>query len=103
MRNEPPRPERLDRLQQMYGKEIELASEDGGGSEQLRLLAEYRVGDNVYAALQTAAMRKADEIAFFQVLDQEDALVLEEIADEDEWEAAAEAFDDLMFEESASE
>jgi hypothetical protein len=43
-------------------------------------------------------MRKEDDVAFFRIVENEGAEPeLESIDDEDEWETAAEAFDDLMF------
>lgn len=94
--------ERLNRLERAYGREIELVDDDGGSTETFRLLAEYRLGDRVYAALQTPEMRRDDEVAFFRVIDLgEGGFELEDIEDEDEWETAAEGYDELVFEESA--
>ena len=93
-------PTRLERLQQALGREIELVDEDGR-TETYRLLAEYRLNGAAYAALQTPAMRKEDEIAFFRVDEREGGeLGLSSIDDEDEWEAAAEGYDELLFDES---
>lgn len=95
--------ERLRRLEKAYGREIELV-DDGGGTETFRLLAEYRLGGAVYAALQTPEMRRNDEIAFFRVEERGDGeFGLADIDDEDEWETAAEGYDELMFEESAED
>lgn len=92
---------RLNRLEQAYGREIELV-DDGGGTETFGLLAEFRLGDAVYAALQTPEMRRDDEIAFFRVVERAGGeFGLEDIEDEDEWETAAEGYDELIFEESA--
>jgi len=94
---------RLRRLEEAYGREIELV-DDGGGTETFELLAEFRIGDAVYAALQTPEMRRDDEIAFFRVEERWDGeFGLEDIADEEEWETAAEGYDELMFEESAAD
>ncbi|OUM96040.1 MAG: hypothetical protein A9Z00_06740 [Thermobacillus sp. ZCTH02-B1] len=95
--------ERLRRLEQAYGREIDLVDE-GGGAETFRLLAEYRLDGRVYAAMQTPEMRRDDEIAFFRVKEREDGeFELEDIEDEDEWETAAEGYDELVFEESAED
>jgi len=97
------RPERLNRLRQAYGREIELIDGDGA-AETFELLAEFRLGDAVYAALQTPEMRREDEIAFFRVTESGDGeFKFSDIEDEDEWEAAAEGYDELMFEESADD
>lgn len=91
-------PQPLDRLREAYGIDVELLADDGE-AESFRILAEYRLNDAVYAALQTAIMRKEDEVAFFRVLDGGDGrLELESIEDEDEWETAAEGYDALLFE-----
>jgi hypothetical protein len=96
-------PERLNRLEEAYGREIELI-DGGGGTETFELLAEFRLGDAVYAALQTPGMRRNDEIAFFRVEEREDGgFGLADIEDEDEWETAAEGYDELIFEESAED
>lgn len=85
------------RLKEVYGKEVELVSEDGS-TEPFRIVAEFTIDGTLYAGLQSDAMRKNDEAAFFRVLIKDDGEpVLESIEDEDEWELAAEAFDDLMF------
>jgi len=97
------RVERLRRLEQAYGREIDLI-DDGGEAETYRLLAEYRLDGRVYAALQTPEMRRDDEIAFFRVIDSDEGgFELENLADEDEWERAAEGYDELVFEESAED
>ena len=93
--------ERLRRLEQAYGREIELTGDDGH-AETFELLAEFRLGDAVYAALQTPEMRRDDEIAFFRVREKDGGeYELEDIEDEDEWETAAEGYDELVFGESA--
>jgi len=92
------KPEALSRLRELYGKELELVSEDGR-SETFRIMAEYRLGGTVYAALQTPAMRKADEMAFFRVVEGDGGEPeLESIDGEEEWETAAEGYDSLLFE-----
>lgn len=94
----------LKRLKEAYGNSIELVGEDGETKEIYRILAEYRLGGHAYAALQDDAMLREDEIAFFRVSVTEDGdYALESIEDEEEWEAAAEAYDELLFEGSADE
>ena len=89
---------RISILKPVYGGEVELIG-DEGESEPFQIVAEYRIGDRAYAGFQSEAMRKQDEVAFFRILTADNAgPELESIEDEDEWEAAAEAFDDLMFE-----
>lgn len=86
---------RISVLSPVYGSEVELIGEDNQ-PEPYRIVAEFALGDRLYAGLQTAAMRKDDEIAFFRIAQGENP-GLETIDDEDEWEAAAEAYDDLVF------
>jgi uncharacterized protein YrzB (UPF0473 family) len=92
-----PNVEQITLLKSVYGAEVELIG-DAGDSEQFRIVAEFRIGGKAYAGLQSAAMRKEDDVAFFRIVENEGAEPeLESIDDEDEWETAAEAFDDLMF------
>lgn len=85
-------------LMPVYGSEVELVGE-GGGPEIFHILAEFRIGDKDYAGLQSASMRKADEVAFFRIVTHQNSEPeLESIEDEDEWEIAAEGYDDLIFE-----
>ncbi|WP_020615818.1 DUF1292 domain-containing protein [Paenibacillus daejeonensis] len=86
-----------DALRSKYGRQLALVAEDG--SEEMYLIAaEYRLNGQAYAALQTAAMKKLDELAFFRIAEQPDGeFELDAVTDEDEWEAAAEAYDDLLF------
>ncbi|GGD55080.1 DUF1292 domain-containing protein [Paenibacillus nasutitermitis] len=88
--------ERISVLRTAFGQEVELIGEDGQ-TELLRVVAEFRLGASDYAGLQSEAMRKSDEVAFFRVLTSGSEPTLESIEDEDEWEAVAEAFDDLWF------
>lgn len=88
--------ERISVLKGVYGQEVELVGEDGQ-TESLRIVAEFRVGGSDYAGLQSALMRKSDEVAFFRILTGGSEPSLESIEDDEEWEAAAEAYDDLLF------
>ncbi|WP_270164550.1 DUF1292 domain-containing protein [Paenibacillus sp. SYP-B4298] len=93
---------RIALLQEAYGRQLELVS-DSGMEESYRIAAEFELGGERYAALQTAAMKKNDELAFFRITGAEGELELESIEDEDEWELAAEGYDELMFEEMGLE
>lgn len=89
--------ERISVLGPIYGREVELIGEDGG-AEPFLIAAEFRMGDQMYAGLQTEAMRKEDEVEFFRIVQSDGGEPeLESIDDEDEWEEAAEAYDDLLF------
>jgi hypothetical protein len=88
---------RISVLKPVFGSEVELIDEDGSAAPYM-IAAEYQLGETMYAGLQTASMKKDDEVAFFRIVLHEDAEPeLESIDDEDEWELAAEAFDDLQF------
>ncbi|WP_274650071.1 DUF1292 domain-containing protein [Paenibacillus humicola] len=88
---------RISVLQPLYGTEVELVGEDGQ-TEPYRIAAEFEIGGRAYAGLQTREMRKNDETAFFRIsVTAGSEPELETIDDEDEWELAAEAYDDLVF------
>ncbi|MCQ6560921.1 DUF1292 domain-containing protein [Paenibacillus mendelii] len=89
--------QRISVLQNVFGREVELIGEDGG-TEPFEIVAEFQLGEQAYAGLQSARMRKEDEVAFFRIVTSSGTEPgLESIDDEDEWEAAAEAYDDLLF------
>jgi len=84
-------------LRKRFGDNVELQAENGT-AETYRILAELTVGGNRYAVLQTDEMRREDEIEVFRVVEGPDGDdELESVADEDEWELAAEAYDDMQF------
>ena len=89
-------PQLLNRLSEAFGKVIELV-DDNGEEFAYYIKAEFALGDVVYAALQTEDMRQEDEIDLFRVVESGEELQLESIDDEDEWETACEAYDDLQF------
>ncbi|MFF2480478.1 DUF1292 domain-containing protein [Paenibacillus sp. NPDC058071] len=87
----------LQRLQEAYGNEVELIGE-GGQPELFLIKAEFQLGPYVYASLQSPAMAKEQEVELFRVLlNDEGELQLATIEDDEEWELAAEAYDDLLF------
>ncbi|WP_051236620.1 DUF1292 domain-containing protein [Paenibacillus pinihumi] len=91
---------RVRLLQESYGREVGLVA-DSGAEEMYRIAAEFQLGATLYAALQTAAMKKKDELDFFRIIELGDGeYTLESLDDEDEWDAVAEAYDELMFEEA---
>lgn len=91
---------RISVLKEAYGKEVLLVDENG--SEQpFALKAEFSLGGRSYAALQSPSMRKEDEVEMFLIVTGADGTPqLESIADDEEWEAAAEAYDELIFAEN---
>jgi uncharacterized protein YrzB (UPF0473 family) len=84
-------------LKEKFGNFVELNGH-GGSAEAYRILAELAIDGRRYAILQSEAMRKEGDIEVFRVAqDGQDDLQLETVGDDEEWERAAEAFDDLQF------
>lgn len=84
-------------LRERFGDELVL-TENGRETETCRLLAELTVNGRRYAIVQTEAMRHEDDIDVMRVVDGPDGeLQLETVEDDGEWEAVAEAYDDLQF------
>lgn len=94
-------PKLLGGLKEAFGGEVELVSEDGAG-ETYRILAEFQLGDSVYAALQSDSMAKEGDAEMFRVVYEGGEPRLETIEDDEEWENAAEAFDDMLFSDDES-
>lgn len=86
----------LNKLKEAYGNEIELIADDGAALIYT-IKAEYQLGEALYAALQSEEMRADDEIEFLRIIESDEGLQLETIEDDEEWEAASEAYDDLLF------
>ncbi|CAM4133810.1 DUF1292 domain-containing protein [Paenibacillus alkaliterrae] len=89
-------PKELNSLKEAFGKDIQLIAEDGG-AEIYDIKAEFQLGDHIYAALQSDIMRGEDEVELFRVVHAGGEPQLETIEDDEEWEAASEAYDDLLF------
>lgn len=84
-------------LKPIYGTEVDLIGEEGA-AEPFQIVAEFQLGNQAYAGLQSHDMQKEDEVAFFRITIHDGAdPELESIEDDEEWEAVAEAYDDLMF------
>lgn len=83
-------------LHEQYGDEIELIN-DEGASESFHIKLEFVWGGVAYAALQSEAMKAEDDMEFMRIVSENDVIELESIADEEEWEAVSEAYDDLQF------
>jgi hypothetical protein len=82
-------------LRDAFGPYVEL--ETDAGEETFHIKAEFYIGDVLYAALQSKAMVKEDELEFFRVVEEDGEFHLESIEDDEEWETAAEAYDDQFF------
>jgi uncharacterized protein YrzB (UPF0473 family) len=84
-------------LKEKYGEFVELGV-DGETAEAYRIVAELTVAGIRYAILQSEAMRREDDIEVFRITtDAQGDVQLETVDDDDEWDRAAEAFDDLQF------
>lgn len=88
---------RIAVLKPIYGTEVDLIGEEGE-AEPFQIVAEFQLGNHAYAGLQSQDMQKEDEVAFFRITIQEGSdPELESIENDEEWEAVAEAYDDLLF------
>ncbi|MFC5703772.1 DUF1292 domain-containing protein [Cohnella faecalis] len=87
----------MSSLKQQYGDSVELTA-NGGKPQAYRILAEIAAGDREYAILQSEAMAKDGDIEVFRIVRGADGEAdLETVEDDEEWERAAEAYDDLQF------
>lgn len=89
-------PVKQSRLKDLFGGEIELVADDGV-TETYRIKAEFQLGEVQYVALQNEAMRDEDEVELLRIRLEDGEPHLESIEDDEEWEAASEAYDDMMF------
>jgi uncharacterized protein YrzB (UPF0473 family) len=84
-------------LETVFGSFVELDGDDGT-KLSCRILAELEIESRRYAVLQSEAMRKEGEIEVFRItVDGVGNVQLETVEDDEEWERAAEAYDDLQF------
>jgi uncharacterized protein YrzB (UPF0473 family) len=83
-------------LTERFGAEVELQGADG--TAVYRILAELALDGRRYAILQSDAMRKEDDIEVFRIeVDPDGEPELATVEDDEEWEKAAEAYDDMQF------
>jgi len=88
---------RAGSLRQRFGDYVEL-EEEGGQPVRCRILAELTVGGRGYAIVQSEAQRKNGDIEVLRIAaDAQGEPLLETVEDDEEWENAAEAYDDLQF------
>lgn len=84
-------------LQSVFGEYVELHAE-GDAPITYHILAELEVAGERYAILQSDEMRKEGDIEVLRIaVDREGGLYLASVESDDEWERAAEAYDDLQF------
>lgn len=71
----------------------ELVLENGGSKgERYRILAEMEIDEQPYAVLQMHGDPREDAYLFRVLRHEEDGYVVEDVADDDEWERAADAY-----------
>jgi len=84
-------------LKAAFGEYVELQAE-GDAPITYRILAELDVDGGRYAVLQSEEMRKEGDIEVLRIaVDRDGGIHLVSIESDDEWERAAEAYDDLQF------
>lgn len=84
-------------LRSQYGDDIILYDEQDE-STVYRILAEFSLGAQSYAVLQSDELKKEEEVAVFKVSAKPDGeLELETIEDDDEWETVSEIYDEMTF------
>ncbi|HEY2492797.1 MAG TPA: DUF1292 domain-containing protein [Paenibacillus sp.] len=85
-----------NRLKEIFGSTVELEDEDGTTSVY-DLTAEFVVGDQSYAVLQSVD-DKSEEYDILKVVSSADGnLELVTIDDDEEWENIAELYDEMTF------
>jgi len=90
-------PHRQQPLKEVFGEYVELNAGEGAAGTY-RIMAELDISGVRYAVLQSDAMRKEGDIEIFRVVaGGAGDLELESVESDEEWECAAEAYDDLQF------
>lgn len=90
-------PNNVSALREQYGDRVELFAEDGATLIYL-IAAEMTVQGTQYAVLRQTSSKDEDDIEVFRVVaGPEGSVQLETVADDEEWELVAEAFDDSQF------
>lgn len=92
----PNSPNKLNVLKEWFGGEVELVAEDGT-TENYSIKAEFKLGGVQYVALQHESMQADDEVELLRYRLEDGEPQLESIEDDEEWEAASEAYDDMLF------
>jgi len=86
-----------NQLREQYGDDIILYDEQEE-STVYRIMAEFKLEDQMYAVLQSDDLKQDQEVAIFKVsANSEGELELETIEDDDEWETVSELYDELTF------
>lgn len=78
---------------------LTLTDEETGEERDFELIAEATIGEKRYYALIPADDDEGEEYVILRVTEDGDDLLLESIDDDDEFEAAEDYFNDLLFSE----
>ena len=85
----------LQLLKDAYGDEVALEDE-GKESHPYHILAEFSVKGEAFAILQSAAMKKHEEVEVFRIQqDPAGNVQLEIVEDNEEWEDLVELYDEM--------
>lgn len=83
----------LSVLKDAFGDEVFLEGED---AEPYRILAEFELRGKSYAVLQQDRMKRDEELALFEIVqDEQGEWQLATIEDDDEWEDVLELYDEM--------
>ena len=78
---------------------LTLTDEETGEEKDFELIAKATIGEKLYYALIPADDDDGEEYVILRVTEDGDELLLESIDDDDEFEAAEDYFNDLLFSE----
>ena len=78
---------------------LTLTDEETGEEKDFELIAKATIGEKLYYALIPADDDDGEEYVILRVTEDGDELLLESIEDDDEFEAAEDYFNDLLFSE----
>ncbi|MCR8634112.1 MULTISPECIES: DUF1292 domain-containing protein [Paenibacillus] len=85
-----------NRLRSAYGDDI-ILYDDRDQSVVYKLLSEFQLGDQIYAALQQENSKDGEPEIYKVTFDAEGEPELETIDDDDEWENVSELYDEMTF------
>lgn len=76
-----------------------LTDEETGEKLDFTLLAEARIDEKLYYALEPVGEEESEEYVILRVTEDGDDLILETVDDDDEFEKVEDYFNDLLFNE----
>lgn len=91
-------------LRDLYGEYVHLESDTTSDQTEYRILKEFSVRSNLYAVLQSDALKDQGEVLLFRIEKASNGEPeLTTIEDDDEWEDILELYDEMTFEPSSHE